>query len=472
MSEAAPGPVLRLADYELGRELGRGGMGVVYEAWQKSLRRRVAVKLLPVTVSWRPDAIVRLRREAATLARLDHPHIVRVHEVGQDGERHFLAMELVAGRSLATELVERRRCGGPPGAGDVHRAVAIGIQVADALQHAHDVGVVHRDVKPGNILVREDGTAVLTDFGLALAQRGPELSQTGAVTGTPDYMAPEQALGERDAINARTDVFALGVTLYELLTLQLPFAAPTPQAVLGNVVRAQARQPQRLNHELPEDLAAIVLKALEKDPAHRYQTAAALAQDLRAFLAFRPVSARLPGPGERLRRWIRREPLRAALVGGLLLLLPALTAISAYLVASRPLLELGASERRLALVDRAAVDAIAAALRGDHATARARLQAALDADSACVATLLAEPGSAEAFALLLAPGSPPPALRQAAAQLHVVVLTARRARAPFHYAWAAAAILSGDRHAPDATAALAAIWPELVATLPPASKQD
>ncbi|HKE01172.1 MAG TPA: protein kinase, partial [Planctomycetota bacterium] len=330
----------RLGDFEIRREIGRGGMGVVYEAEQVSLRRTVALKVLPAHLTLHRAAVDRFRREALAAARLAHPSIVEVFSVGQEGDVHFFAMELVRGAPL-DRLIEETKRGERP-RDPVETAVRLVALVADALEHAHRHGVVHRDVKPSNILVRPDGTPVLTDFGLAREEGWPSITRTGEFAGTPYYVSPEQALARRGGIDHRTDVFSLGVTLYECLTLERPFVGETSQEVLGRILTKEPVDPQKRNPELAGDLATIVMKSLEKDPGRRYATAAAMADDLRAFLEYRPIAAKPVGPATRVRRWTRREPAQAALVAVLLVGVPALAALGGYVLAKQP--ELAAAE--------------------------------------------------------------------------------------------------------------------------------
>jgi Tfp pilus assembly protein PilF len=320
-----------LGDFRLVRELGRGGMGVVYEAWQRSLDRRVAVKVLAPALVASPSAVARFRREAAAIGRLHHANIVEVHGFGTDGDRHFFAMQLVFGKPL-DEVAARFR--------SPRAAVALCAQLADALAHAHAQGLVHRDVKPANVLVRDDDTPLLTDFGVAHDDALPSVTREGGFVGTLDYASPEQVRGE--AIDARTDIWSLGVILHELLAAESPFAATTQEAVLRNILTSEP-PPLRRMPGVDRDLTAMLARSLAKERHRRYATAAAFSRDLRAWLAGEPVSARLPGAGERLWRWAVREPWRAVAAGVLLLGLPAAAAGIAFTVARAPLVELGES---------------------------------------------------------------------------------------------------------------------------------
>ncbi len=309
----------RLGDYELLREIGRGGMGVVFEARQVGLERRVAVKVLSDALNLAPRTVARFRREAATAARLDHPAIVGVHATGEVDGVHWFAMELIDGLPL-DEHVAALRSTRPDAV--VRETVELCARIADALHFAHEAGVVHRDVKPSNVLVRQDGTPVLTDFGLAREQGLPSLSQTGDFAGTPYYVSPEQALGTGKELDRRTDVFSLGVTLYELLTERRPFPGESSDQVLVGILTRDPPDPQKVAPTLNRDIAAILLKALEKERDRRYESAAAFAADLRNFLAFRPVVAKRAGALRRLTRAVRREPLKVALWGILAVGLP------------------------------------------------------------------------------------------------------------------------------------------------------
>ena len=314
-----------LGDFRLVRELGRGGMGIVYEAWQRSLDRPVALKVLAPALMASPSAVARSRREAAAVGKLRHPGIVEVHGFGSSGERHWFAMGLVDGEPL-TRCFDRFRT---PAA-----AVALLAQVLDALHHAHGQGLVHRDVKPGNVMVAADGTAVLTDFGLAHDAELPSVTTDGSFLGTLDYASPEQVQG--GTVDVRSDLWSVGVMLYELLAGQRPFARTTATATMKAILTEEPPSLRRANPLVPVDLAAIVDAALRKEPARRYPTAAALLADLRAFQSGGLVSARAPGLAERALRWARREPWRATTLLVVALGAPLLSASLAYLGANAP----------------------------------------------------------------------------------------------------------------------------------------
>ncbi|MCA8952662.1 MAG: protein kinase [Planctomycetes bacterium] len=328
-----------LGEFRIVAEIGRGGMGVVYRAVQRSLGREVALKVLAAHVTLAPSAVARFKREANLAARLEHPGIVRILAVGGDGDTHWFAMELVDGVPMA-------RVDPTTGATrSIRDCVEACAAVCDALAHAHAHGVLHRDVKPSNVLVRADGRVVLTDFGLARELDDPGITRTGAFAGTPRYAAPEQIAGRRE-IDARADVFALGAMLYALVTGRPPFAGDSVAEVLDRIARTEPADPLRLEPELAPDLAAIVMKAIEKEPNRRYTSAAVFGDDLRAFLEFRPIVARRASPWTRIARWARREPFRAALAFTLLIGVPTTTGVIGYLLANRTTLELGAERKR------------------------------------------------------------------------------------------------------------------------------
>jgi serine/threonine protein kinase/WD40 repeat protein len=370
----------RLGDYRILREIGRGGMGVVYEAEQVSLGRRVALKVLPRQALLDPESVARFRREARAAAALHHTNIVQVFGTGeQDGILYFV-MQLIPGTGLDALIRELKRQPRGPGsprprlpdtappsfdaslAASVRRLVAgrfvtdpssdrgkrsaerppqessalpvpssalsssgrsywtsvarIGMQVADALAFAHAHGIIHRDIKPSNLLLDPQGTVWVTDFGLAKAPDQENLTQSGDVIGTLRYLAPECFQGRADA---RSDLYSLGISVYELLTLRGAFSATDRNQLLLQVLNQEPPRPGRVNPEVPRDLETIVLKAIAKDPGQRYQTAADLAADLRRFVEDRPVRARRITLPERLWRWCRRDPRTAGLLAALLL---------------------------------------------------------------------------------------------------------------------------------------------------------
>ncbi|MCE9635311.1 MAG: serine/threonine-protein kinase [Planctomycetes bacterium] len=318
-----------IGGYEILGELGRGGMGHVYLAQQKGLRRRVALKVLPQRMVTK-TARERFEREARAVARLEHPGIVRVYESGDDAGQPWFAMELVTGTTLAAVLHDLRALSKPAAsltAADFARAARVegttgksyaGIvadvvrQVAEALAFAHDRGVIHRDVKPSNVMLRSDGRALLFDFGLADVEEERSLTLSGDFLGTPHYASPEQAAGAVRDLDGRTDVWSLGATLYEALTLRPPFDGPTTQVILSDIASREPTRPRSECASIPRDLETVCLAALEKDRTKRYRSAGDFAADLAAFLDGRPVAARRAGPAERVWRWTKRHPARAA----------------------------------------------------------------------------------------------------------------------------------------------------------------
>lgn len=322
-------PFERLGEFRLVRRLGTGGMGVVYLAIQESLGRAVALKVIRPELAASPTAAVRLRQEALAVARLRHPNLAAVHAQGEDRGARWIALELIPGRNL-DEILAAARDGGeavPPSA-----LVRWAAEIASALACAHDAGLVHRDVKPSNIRVTPEGRAVLLDFGLArdLAASGPTL--TGSFAGSPWYAAPEQISAGRGEIGPRTDVYALGVTLYEGLTGAVPFDDGTLDRLHHRILTEDPAPPRRRNPAVARDLEVVVLKAMEKDPAHRYASVRDLGDDLRAVLELRPVRAKPSGPLARGAKWARRNraPALAIAAAALALLaVPAALAVRA-----------------------------------------------------------------------------------------------------------------------------------------------
>jgi serine/threonine protein kinase len=377
----------RLGDFRLLREVGRGGMGCVYEAEQESLGRRVAIKVLAGHRLLDPKLLARFHREAKAAARLHHTNIVPVFGVGEQDGVHFYVMQFIQGLGLDAVLDEVRRLQrsraevasahasasnhaptaasvahsfvsgrfAPPdtsvtdlseaqspaasaarpasrsaltSAGDSARRYAlgvarIGLQVAEALEYDHEQGILHRDVKPSNLLLDAHGNVWVADFGLAKVGTDSDLTQTGDIIGTVRYMAPERFGGKCDA---GSDVYALGLTLYELLARRPAFEVEDRNALIRAVTQSAPPRLRTLERAVSRDLETIVHKAIEREPAHRYASAASLADDLRRFLEDRPIAARRIGPGERLARWARRNPGVAGLTAAVFALMFALTA--------------------------------------------------------------------------------------------------------------------------------------------------
>lgn len=352
----------QLGDFEILRELGRGGMGVVYEARQKSLNRRVALKVLSTGLGLTTKAIMRFKREAEAAAKLHHTNIVPIYSTGEDGRIPFYAMELVDGPSL-DQVIRQLRSGSDmvskgsldstddaspdqqnsvpdwvagtiglamPSAGSdgatstpfnpsdgfssfgpgntyFDNVASMMSEVADALAHAHDQGVIHRDIKPSNLLLSADGRLSVNDFGLARMLEQPGMTISGELMGSPMYMSPEQIAVGRIPLDHRTDIYSLGSALYELLTLQTPFAGRQRDQVLSQIIHKEPSPPRTINQRIPKDLETICLKAMEKDPDRRYQTADLMAEDLRRVVNRHAISARRIGLVERAGRWARKN---------------------------------------------------------------------------------------------------------------------------------------------------------------------
>ncbi|HEY2759989.1 MAG TPA: serine/threonine-protein kinase, partial [Pirellulales bacterium] len=355
-----------LGDFRLVREIGRGGMGVVFEAEQISLGRTVALKMLPYAGVLDEKHLQRFKNEARAAATLEHPHIVPVYSIGCERGVHFFTMRYIDGQSLAevlqsipayragvlerspkrsksssqlaTGLVSGSRRAAISSAGaesepllenidtlpvmqagistdpDYDRpayfnhVARLGIQAAEALAYAHERGILHRDVKPGNLLLDIHGHLWVADFGLARLEQDAGITTSGDVLGTLRYMSPEQALGHSAVLNERADVYSLGVTLYEMLALRPAFAGRDRQEILRRITTEEPRPPRQIDPRIPRDLETIILKSMNKEVAGRYQTAALLADDLRRFLDHKPIQARRPAAIEKLVKWTRRHP--------------------------------------------------------------------------------------------------------------------------------------------------------------------
>jgi serine/threonine protein kinase len=395
VASVAGAPPDPLGDFRIVREVGKGGMGVVYEAEQLSLRRRVALKVLPFAATMDQRHLQRFLNEAQAAACLHHTNIVPVHFVGCERGVHFYAMQFIDGQPLSDLIRQLRESEKQPstvgegsiatpssaagsdstplpaaamtpltGEGrrsrDYYRKVAeLGIQAAEALDHAHQLGIVHRDIKPGNLMLDGRGNLWVTDFGLAHMQCSEaSLTTTGDVVGTVRYMSPEQALGKRAVIDHRTDIYSLGVTLYELLTLQPAFAGKDRHELLQQVALEEPASLRRLKKAIPTELETIVLKAMEKDPQDRYATAKEVADDLRRFLLHEPIRAKRASIFQRLRKWTRRHQAAVAAAAFVLALVTVGLVIGFYLLwqkeaETRDALEQVEKQRNLAMANEA-----------------------------------------------------------------------------------------------------------------------
>jgi WD40 repeat protein len=318
---ATPPHVRYFGDYEIIREIARGGMGVVFEARQVSLNRKVALKMILAGQLANDTDVKRFHSEAEAAANLDHPGIVPIYEVGQHEGQHYFSMGFVEGQSLSQRLAE-----GPLPAREAAELIR---RVSEAIEYAHQHGVIHRDLKPANILLDQNGNPRVTDFGLAKKVQGDSgLTGSGQIMGTPSYMPPEQAGGPRGEVGPAADVYALGATLYALVTGRPPFQAATPMDTVLQVLGEEPVPPRRLNASVPLDLETISLKCLQKEPARRYASAADLAGDLQRFLNGEPIRARPVGRPERAWRWCRRNPAVASLAVASALLLATVAIVS------------------------------------------------------------------------------------------------------------------------------------------------
>jgi serine/threonine-protein kinase len=306
-----------LGDYELLEEVGRGGQGVVFRARQKSLNRTVALKVISLG-QWASKAhLKRFRREAEAAANLDHPNIVPIYEVGERDGSCYFSMKFIEGGQL-DEVVRRTPM-------SIRKAAELIAKVARTVHYAHEHGIVHRDIKPGNVLLDAESEPHLTDFGLArLVESESTITRTLEVLGTPSYMAPEQAVANNADVSSATDVYGLGAVLYQLLTGYPPFAGGTTFETIKLLLDTEPRQPQLLNRKIDRDLSAICLKCLEKDPKRRYPSALELAEDLEHWLKHEPIRAKRSGFFTHARKWVRRNPTSALLVASLIALAAAM----------------------------------------------------------------------------------------------------------------------------------------------------
>ena len=377
----------RIGDYRIIRELGRGGMGIVFEAEHDSLGRRVAIKVMPNRTFDDEKYLERFRREAQAAANLHHTNIVSVFGIGQTGEHHYYVMEYVDGESLSSILSRLNQLneslthdgknietivdkGVDPIVQDDSRievgipavkptaalfnssrervrwAARLGAQIADGLAYAHALGTLHRDIKPSNLLVDKNETIWLTDFGLVKNLSNQTITKTGDIIGTPQYMAPESFEGTYDE---RSETYCLGLTLYEMATLKPAFENASTPELIRKITTTSPLPPRKLDRKIPRDLERIILKAISREPGYRYQTALDLREDLRAFLDDRPIAARQISMAENLWRWSRRNPFPAAMsiLTGLMICLIAIAATVALAINNRALVESEENKKRL-----------------------------------------------------------------------------------------------------------------------------
>ena len=365
-----PHRAIQITGYDVLELLGRGGMGLVYRARQRGLKRIVALKTILAGSGADVEDFLRFRSEAEAVARLQHPNIVQIYEVGEEEGQPYFSLEFVDGESLA-----KRTAGAPQPPREAVRLVST---LARAVAYAHQSGVIHRDLKPANILLTREGVPKISDFGLAKRlEDDSNQTRSGSILGTPSYMAPEQAEGRTKAVGPRADVYALGAVLYELLTGRPPFRGATLYDTLHQVRNREPVAPSQLQPKVPRDLETICLKCLQKDPDKRYQSAQALADELERFADGTPILARPVGGAERLGRWCRRNPRIAALSGAVVGLL-ATWALSSSLLATRLAREKAATAKAaaLALANETRANAQAAVARKNAEAAAAHAEEA------------------------------------------------------------------------------------------------
>ncbi len=325
------GSLQRLGEFLLVREIGRGGMGVVYEALQESLNRKVALKLLPLPAMFSANQVARFQNEAQAAAILQHPNIVPVYAVGVEKGIHYYAMPLIDGQSL-DEVVAQQRYSAPPGIstqwllsayahhGKLNPILEIVAKAADALEAAHEVGIVHRDIKPSNLLLDAHGQIYVADFGLARMETEDPITRTGELIGTVRYMSPEQAAGKHALVDHRTDIYSLGATLYELLTLLPAIPGEDGPTLFQSIEKTDPISLRKVRRDIPRDLETVVSKAMSKRREDRYFSAREFAEDLRRVVAGRPTIAKPPALSSRFAKWAARHRGYFAAAGILLIL--------------------------------------------------------------------------------------------------------------------------------------------------------
>lgn len=303
----------RLDQYRIVREIGRGSMGVVFEAKDENTNRRVALKILPPNISLSDKVIRRFLREAESVAKLDHPNIVKIYGIGHKDSIYYYAMELVEGRPLDEILKEGRFI-------PFKRIARLIIQACEAVEFAHSHQIIHRDIKPGNIIVAGGDKVVITDFGLARQEKAATLTESGALVGTPIYMSPEQIIARRGSVDARTDIYSMGVTLYQLLTGNPPFKGDSTQEILNKILEEDPPPPHRERFKVPRALSVITLKAMEKEADSRFQSAADMSEELKRFLKGESIKSRPTGLITKMGKRIRKHKVISALAAATVIL--------------------------------------------------------------------------------------------------------------------------------------------------------
>mgnify|MGYP001587536400 FL=1 len=418
----------RIDGYHITGVLGQGGMGIVYKAVQAKLNRAVALKVLPAMIgSANPAAVQRFRREATAAARLHHTNIIPIYDFGESIDAHYYAMELVVGEAL-NDIIDRFAGDGVPNptgaqmdqlysrlslssagmllsmdAADVTATepgttTAVGLRgrsyfrqvarwvsdAAEALHYAHSQGIIHRDIKPANLMLAADGRIMVADFGLAKSADEHSVTKTGAVVGTLRYLSPEQAMAKRVKVDHRTDIYSLGVTMYELLCFRPAYPMTDDKEILSAVLTRDPVAPRKINHHVPAELDTICMKCLEKMPVARYETAKTLADDLRRYIADLPIAAKRPGPLRRVVKFVRRHKAPVAAVSAVMLLTASAIFWQRETVARRK----AQIEQRKARVLQLNESATTFAMTNRWDNAEAELQSALRLDVRNVTTLL------------------------------------------------------------------------------------
>jgi len=331
-----------IGDFRIIRPIGTGGMGIVFEAEQVSLKRKVALKILSPQLGFSDKAVLKFKREAEAGGRQHHPGIAEIYTVGVQDGIHYIAQELVEGGQNLFEYLDSLRSDGTQPSGYFRHAAKLIHDVADALEHAHASGVIHRDIKPSNIMITSDGSPKVTDFGLARVEDAISLSRTGEQSGTPCYMSPEQAVGARSGLDKRTDVYSLGVTLYEMLTLEVPFKGDSSFEIFKKILQLDPKEPHKTNPHVPRDLSVICLKALEKQPEHRYPSMKEFADDLNRFLQGDVIHAQPATLSMRTLKRVKRNPIVSALI---CIALVSLLGLVGYILWAYPQLKRAIAEK-------------------------------------------------------------------------------------------------------------------------------